>query len=209
MDREFARRHAHNRARELRSQVATEAARIMTEHGVRDFHQAKRRAAERLGVHDEGSMPRNSEVEEALREYQRLFQSDTQPGLLRERRETAAEAMRFFFRFEPRLVGAVLEGTADEHSAVCLHLFSDDPAAVQHFLDENGIPYDEQSRRLRTDSEHAAGHPVYTFSADGVPMDLTVLPLDGLRQAPLDRVDGQPMRRASLAMVESLLRGAR
>jgi hypothetical protein len=208
VDHANARRHSRNRTRELRSRVANEAARIMTEHGVRDFGLAKRRAAERLGVHDEGSLPKNSEIEEALREYQRLFKADTQPVLLRERRATAAEAMRFFFRFEPRLVGAVLEGIADEYSAVCLHLFSDDPAAVQRFLDENGIPHDEQTRRVRIDAARTADYPVYTFSADGTPMDLTVMPLDGLRQAPLDRVDGQPMRRASLKAVEDLLKGA-
>src|SRR5205085_2465641 len=48
MDREHARRHAGNRAREMRSRIAAEAARIMSEQGVRDFGVAKRKAAERL-----------------------------------------------------------------------------------------------------------------------------------------------------------------
>ena len=110
--------HAETRTREARIRVAQEAARLMTEHGIRDFAQAKRKAAERMGVFDEQSMPKNAEIEDALREYQRLFQSDFQPDLLRERRETAVEAMKFFSAFDPRLVGAVLEGTADEHTAV-------------------------------------------------------------------------------------------
>lgn len=208
MDREHARRHAGNRSREMRSRIASEAARIMSEQGVRDFGVAKRKAAERLGVSDEQSLPRNSEIEEALREFQRLFQGDTQPRLLRERRAAAVEAMKFFARFEPRLVGAVLEGTADEHSAVCLHLFSDDPSEVQLYLDEQRIPYDESSRRLRVERDRWEDYQAYLFSADDVPFDLTVLPRDALRQAPIDRVDERPMQRASLnAVVEMLAKG--
>jgi hypothetical protein len=206
MDREHARKHAGSRAREQRSRIAAEAARIMSEQGVRDFGVAKRKAAERLGVSDEQSLPRNAEIEEALREFQRLFQGDTQPQLLRARRAAAVEAMKFFARFEPRLVGSVLEGTADEHSAVCLHLFSDDPSAVQLFLDDQRIPYDESSRKLRLERERWEEFPAYLFAADDVPFDLTVLPRDALRQAPIDRVDERPMARASLGAVEALLR---
>lgn len=206
MDADHARRHSQNRNREQRERIAAEAARIMAEQGVRDFHLAKHKAAERLGVGDEGALPRNSEIEAALKEYQRLFQADTQPRRLRQLRETAVEAMRFFAAFEPRLVGAVLEGTADEFSATCLHLYADDPRAVQHFLDEHRIPYDEQERRLRLSADTWAEYPVYLFTADDVAMDLTVLPRDSQRQPPLDRVDGLPMRRASLNAVIELLK---
>lgn len=205
MDRRHARGHGEDRLREQRVRLAQEAARIMTEHGVRDYSLAKRKAAERLGILDEEALPRNAEIEAALRERHRLFQHQAQPGWLRARRETAVAAMRFFAAFEPRLVGSVLEGTADEHSAVSLHVFSDDPHAVRHFLERHRIPYDERTRRLRHDRERGEEFPVYVFSADGITIDLTVMPRDGLRQAPLDRVDSRPMRRASLAAVIALL----
>lgn len=206
MSRHSGRNHSTQRGRELRERVAFEAARIMTEHGIRDYHVAKLKAAERLGVDDDASLPKNTEIEAALREYQRLFRGESQPRLLRARREVAVEAMRFLGRFEPRLVGAVLEGTADEHSAVCLHLYSDDPSAVQMFLDEHRIPYDEQDRRLRFERDSWQEFPVYLFSADDTPIDLTVLPRDALRQAPLDRVDARPMQRAGLNAVVELLK---
>ena len=38
------------RAEDLRRALAQEAARIMAEHGIEDFLQAKRKAADRLGV---------------------------------------------------------------------------------------------------------------------------------------------------------------
>ncbi|MET4568780.1 hypothetical protein [Rhodanobacter soli] len=197
--------HAHDRLQRNRLRVAQEAARLMSEHGIRDFHHAKLKAAERLGILDTQALPRNLEIEQALREHQRLFLADSQPQLLRQRREAAVEAMRFLAAFEPRLVGAVLEGTADAHSAVCLHVYSDDPEAVVLYLREHGVPFDTQVRRLRYSRDDQPEYPVLLFAADELPFDLTVLPRDALRQAPLDRADDRPMRRASLAQVEMLL----
>lgn len=195
-----------NERQELRRSVALEAARLISEHGIRDYGHAKRRAADRLGVWDEQALPRNAEIEDALREYQRLFQAVSQPQALRARREGARAAMRFLARFEPRLVGAVLEGTADGHSAICLHLFSDDPDAVQLFLRDRGIAVETQSRRIRLDHERELLAPVLLFGADDLDFDLTVLPLDALRQAPLDSINGRPLARASLTSLDSLLR---
>ena len=62
----------------LRRAVAQEAARVMAEHGIQDFRAAKRKAAERFGVTEEGALPSNAEVEESLVAYQRLF---GHPGL--------------------------------------------------------------------------------------------------------------------------------
>jgi len=202
---EHHRLHAQDRTQRNRVLVAQEAARLMSEHGIRDFHHAKLKAAERLGIVDTMALPRNHEIEDALREHQRLFQGDSQPQALRTRREAAVEAMRFLRGFDARLVGAVLEGTADEHSAVCLHIFSDDPEAPGIFLQEQGIPLETQTRRLRWSHSDQSEHPVLLFGADGIPFDLTVLPLDALRQAPLDRVDERPMRRATASMVQALL----
>lgn len=200
-----ARKHAETRSRERRQRVAAEAARIMAEEGIRDFRQAKTKAAGRLGIHDDPSLPRNREIEDALRAHQRLFQADVQPMLLRERRQAAAEAMRFFQRFDPRMVGAVLEGTADAHTPVSLQLFAEDPDSVARFLHEHGIPADEHPRRLRLDREREGVFPVWAFTADGLAFELTVLPPAALRQPPLDRVDARPMRRASLSALQALL----
>src|SRR5688572_25916883 len=119
----YARQHAHQhaltRTKERRRRLAHEAARLMAESGIRDYHQAKLKAAERLGIHDDASLPRNREIEDALREYQRLFQGDVQAGL-QQRREAALRAMEFFSAFDPRLVGPVLDGTADRHAPVAL-----------------------------------------------------------------------------------------
>ncbi|MFT4178882.1 MAG: hypothetical protein QM612_05375 [Thermomonas sp.] len=197
--------HAQTRTRERRQHLAFEAARLMAEGGIRDYHQAKLKAAQRLGIHDDASLPRNREIEDALREYQRLFLGDDQPAELRRRREAALRALAFFERFEPRLVGPVLDGTADTHSPVALHVHSDDPDAPARWLDEHGIPAQSRSRHLRLDRTRDGDFPVWLFAAEDLSFDITVLPLDVLRQAPLSGIDEKPMRRASAAQLRALL----
>ena len=200
-----ARQHAETRTRERRHRLAHEAARLMAEGGIRDFHQAKLKAADRLGFHDDASLPRNREIEDALREYQRIFLGQGQARALRQRREAAARALEFLAPFEPRLVGPVLDGTADATSAVLLHAYTDDADAVARFLDEHGIPAEPRERQLRLDRERRAELPVWVFGAEDLAFDITVLPLHALRQAPLSSVDERPMRRASLAQLRQLL----
>ena len=197
--------HARTRTRERRHRLAVEAARLIAEHGVRDYHQAKLKAAQRLGEHDDHALPRNHEVEAALREYQRLFRADQQPQQLQSRREAAIEAMRFLAPFEPRLVGAVLDGTADEHSAICLHLHAEPLERVLTFFENHAIPYTQRARLLRLDRGRSEEFPVLLFSADGLAFDVTVLTPEQLRQAPLDRSGEHPMQRATLATLEKRL----
>jgi hypothetical protein len=191
---------------QMRLRLAQEAARIIEEEGIRDFHSAKRKAAAHLAATDTRNMPSNTEIEQALIEYQRLFKAATQPSRLRELREAALNALRFFTRFHPRLVGSVLSGTANAHSDVNLHLFTDVPEDVALFLMQEGIPYDTGERRLRLGNGDSANYPVYRFLAGDTRLDLTVFPIDGERQAPRSPVDGKPMRRAGLAAVEELLK---
>jgi len=200
-----ARQHAETRTRERRERLAHEAARLMAEGGIRDFHQAKLKAASRLGIHDDASLPRNREIEDALRTYQRLFVGDAHAEGVRRRREAAQRALEFLAAFSPRLVGPVLDGTADGNSPVQLHVHSDDPDAVTRFLEEHRIPAEARTRRLRMDRERVADLPVWVFSAEDLSFDLTVLPHDALRQAPLSSIDEKPMKRVSAAQLRELL----
>jgi hypothetical protein len=200
-----ARQHAETRTRERRHRLANEAARLMAEGGFRDYHQAKLKAAERLGIHDDASLPRNREIEQALREYQRLFVGEPQQQAVQVRREAALRALEFFTAFSPRLVGPVLEGTADAHSPVHIHLHTDDADAVPRFLHEHLIPAAARMRHVRMDRERGDDVPVWIFTAEELTFDVTVLPQDALRQAPLSGVDERPMKRASATQLRQLI----
>ncbi len=193
-----------NRRDPLRVRVAQEAARLMVEQGIRDFSLAKRKAAERVGVSLRQQLPDNAEIESAIAEYLRIFQPEVYLDRLCHLRETALRAMKLLQRFEPRLVGPVLKGAADQHSPVNLHLFAHQPEEVSWFLMEQRIPHDTSERRYPGKPQES--YPLFSFMAGDVQIELTVFPIDGLRQAPKSPVDGRPIKRADTEAVRKLLK---
>ncbi|OGI46536.1 MAG: hypothetical protein A2637_03210, partial [Candidatus Muproteobacteria bacterium RIFCSPHIGHO2_01_FULL_65_16] len=150
-----------------RRHICAEAARIMAEEGVGDFHAAKRKAAERLNLPAGKNLPANHEVESALQQYLRLFHAGRLARHGRHLREIAVKAMRFLERFDPRLVGVVLSGIITEASEVQLHVTADALEEVHFFLQEHHIPFDQTERRLRFGGERLEALPAYRFVADG------------------------------------------
>jgi hypothetical protein len=202
-------RHPHPKHEpQLRLLIAQAAARLMLESGIRDFALAKRKAAAQHGVSHTRNLPSNEEIELALLEYQRLFRSDSQPTLLRQLRETALKAMSMLDDFQPCLVGPVLNGTADAHSAIYLHLFADTPEQVLLFLMERHIPYEQGERTVHLASGQNRNFPMFSFVAGETPIELTVYPAEGRRLVPLSPVDGKPMKRADRRQLEQLLQGS-
>ncbi len=187
----------------LRRQIAEEAAMIVWEEGVADYHQARAKACERLGVSGTREMPRNTEVEAALLAWLALFATDEDRERLAFLRRTAVDVMRFFGAFEPRLVGSVLKGTAGPYSDIQLHLFSDDVEAVAIALLDHRIRYRAITRRQA--GGRRDGVPGFAFDWRDVPVEVLVFPVDGLRASPPSPIDGRPVKRATVARVERLL----
>ena len=59
-------RRNRSRPDHRRTAIAQEAARIIQEHGLKDFRIAKEKAGLRLGMEDRGALPSNQEIESAL-----------------------------------------------------------------------------------------------------------------------------------------------
>jgi len=191
-----------SRARQV---VAQEAARIIVDHGVRDYRVAKQKAAERLGVNGRGSLPGNTEVEAAVAEHLQIFGGDSHQDLLRLMRTAALAAMELLTEFSPRLVGPVLVGTADDNSAVNLHVFADSPEMVAMEIGDMGIQFRSYERRLKSRRGQIEMYAGFEFSYRNETIQATVFPVDGIRQAPMSPIDGKPMKRVDLDAVQELL----
>ena len=186
--------------------MAQEAARLIQEHGIDDFHAAKDKAAARLGARNRRSLPTNREIELALAERQRIFRGEQHSLMILRLRETAAAVMRRLQTFRPRLVGAVLSGHATEYSSVDLHLFSDVPESVGENLQTQGIAHQPVQRRYRLRRDSLTIFPGYRFYYSRIKIAATVFPERRQAHAPLSPVDGRPMHRANLREVEELLK---
>jgi hypothetical protein len=186
--------------------LAEEAARLMAEHGIQDFALAKRKAAERLGVRaGEGLLPSNAQVQERLIERQRTFEPEVHDLRIAKLRLVAANIMGLLDGFRPKLVGAVLEGTATQTSPIELHVFSDSPEAVAAVLEQRGLRLHDSQRRYRFGRELVEQIPGFDLVVDDEELQVMVFPERGPKHSPLSPVDGKPMRRASRPAVLALL----
>jgi hypothetical protein len=188
-----------------RYRLAYEAARILAEQGDQAFDRARRKAAERTGMLNRREWPTNEEIQGALLEQRRLFQSERGAADLQRLRQQAAAAMRSFSRFLPRLVGPVLSGTGDLRQGVRMHLFAESPKELVFALVDQGIPWQEREEPLRYSGGVRRVQPAFAFVAGGIPFTLVVLPLQAIRNPPLDPVTERPERGADLDAVRKLL----
>ena len=146
----------------LRTEIAIAAARMIVEEGA-DYGSAKRRAARQIlgDTKVRGDiLPDNIEVEDEVRAHQALFFGDTQPQRLLHLRQLAVELMEQLTQFSPHLTGAVLNGTAGEHSDIHLQLFAESSKDVAVFLMNHNIRFEV------SESTHFKGRaePVETLS---------------------------------------------
>ena len=138
-----------SRIESLRDQVAAVAARFIAEDGL-DYAGAKQRALREVTgdsherPHD--CMPDNTRVEAAVREHQALFMADTQPARLLALRMVARDVLTFLAGADPTAplfaTGAIVNGTAGEHSDVHLLLQSDNAKDVEIYLVNADIDYE-------------------------------------------------------------------
>ena len=198
------RNHSSDRARQM---LAQEAARIIVEQGIQDYRVAKTKAAERLGMKDRGSLPGNAEIELAVSNHLQLFNRESHVDLLRMMRRAAIAAMEMLLPYSSRLVGPVLHGTAAETSPINLHVFADASEMVAFKLQEQDVHYRPFERRLKSRRDRLETFAAFRFMQDESPVEATIFPIDGVRQAPISPVDGKPMRRADKKAVLELLGG--
>lgn len=196
----------------LRDEIAAVAARLIAEDGL-DYAGAKRRAArEVLGDAARSHadcMPDNEQVEGAVREHQALFLSETQPGRLLALREAARDVMRFLdeagLGLTPYVTGAIVNGTAGEHSDIHLQVFDDNAKDLEIHLLNAGIEYEA--------SEHAGGRgggELLSFlwpQRGAFSRSAPVVAQEAVHLAILDPRDnrGQAGERADLRALEALI----
>jgi len=162
----------------LRAEIAAAAARMIAEDGA-DYGTAKRKAARLILGNQKvrgDVLPDNAQIEDQVREYQALF----------------------FGEFHPWLTGAVLNGTATEHSDIHLQLFADSPKDVAVFLLNAGIDYEVTETPHFRNPNETVETLSFLWKKEG--FHLTLYDLDDMRGT-----SRRQPERADLSTVRSLL----
>jgi len=187
------------RALRNRTRIAQTAARLIAEHGLTDWSLAKRKACRELGLPDHDSLPGNNEVEQALRDYNSLFQATTQPASLRAQRLDALHWMERLSRWDPVLTGAVAAGWATVHSEVRLELEAEDAKAVELALINDGVPY----AQVPTPAAEAA--PQLRIESPAATVRLVILSPQQRRNRPRRERSGATEERLTAPQLKALL----
>lgn len=186
------------RSQQNRVRVAQRAAMLISEHGIRDYQLAKRKAAEQLRLDISSCMPGNDEVEFALREHQQLFDAQNTASRLSDLRMAAIDCMQLFYDYDPLLTGRIVHGTATAYTPITLHIFCDNPRVIATRLIDKEFDFDASEKRLRINNEEYKDYPCFLFDHNENKIELLVLPHQLQRQAPLAKEDAKPMKRLSL-----------
>ena len=188
----------HTNNTQQRALIASAAARLIAEDGITDYTQAKRKAANSLGLTEGIQLPENAEVEAELRIYQRLFQDEEQTARIDHLRRIASEIMVLVQRFNPYLTGSVLDGTAGRYAEIDIQLFTDSAKDVEIFLLNQKIDYEHSVPR----SDRAEA--VLSLHSEDAVANLIVYPSTEERVTHRTR-DGRVRQRARLESVRKLL----
>ncbi len=194
----------------VRRQITLRAAQLMYDRSETEYFNAKRKAAREIGL-DPGFRPRdlptNAEIRDEIQKLADLYEGDKRRETLREMRLDALRLMRRLARFEPRLIGSVWTGHIRKGSDIDIHVFTDHLSGLTGVLQEYGVPYDVERKRIIKHGEerqftHVHVHDRHTY-------ELTVYPTEKIGYVFKSSITGQAIEKATTATLERLLREER
>jgi hypothetical protein len=186
---------------------------MMAEEGVHDYAYAKKKAGRQLGISENSALPTNAEIEEEIRLYHEIYNADEQPFELAKLRKAALMTMQLFERFNPRLTGSVLDGTAGKFAQTEIHLFADSAKEIEIFLLSQQIPFESSEKSFRISDKPSKDKkekvrktvPVFTLETELGLQKLSVFEFDDLRVATKKTSDGSNADRADITELKLLI----
>ncbi|MGB2607910.1 MAG: HD domain-containing protein, partial [Isosphaeraceae bacterium] len=191
----------------IRRQLAFLAAQMMYLRTETEYFTAKRKAAKQLGVeyrHRPGDLPSNKEIRDQIQAMARIHEGPKRLEHLRDMRLDALRLMRLLARFRPRLIGSVRTGHVRKGSDIDIHIFCDSQALVTDTLDELGLQYDVEHKRIIKYGEERTFTHIHIH--DNHNYELTLYPEDKVHYVFKSSITGKAIERASIAELEALLR---
>ncbi len=190
----------------IRRQIAFLAAQLMYQRTETEYFTAKRKAARQLGVeyrYRPADLPTNREIRDQIQAFARVHEGPRRRERLRDMRIEALRMMRKLTRFRPRLIGSVWTGHVRQGSDIDIHLFCDGVSLVTSTLDEHGLTYDVELKRIVKHGEERVFTHVHIH--DRYQVELTVYPADKAHYVFKSSITGKAIERASIAELEAFL----
>ena len=191
----------------IRRQIAFLAAQLMYHRTESEYFTAKRKAAKQLGLEYRfrpADLPSNAEIRDQIQAMARIHEGPKRLDNIREMRLEALRLMRQLARYRPRLIGSVWTGHVRQGSDIDIHLFSDSQTLVTNTLDEYGMTYEVEKKRIVKFGEERVFTHIHI--QDRYPFELTLYPEDKAHYVFKSSITGQAIERASIAELEQALK---
>ena len=121
--------------------IASKAAELISQEGIRDYHFAKKKAAKYLGFSEKEILPSNYEIDKELILFKNLYQK-VDHELVQNLKKEALKIMRLFERYKPFISNQFLEGIIIKYPIIEINLFTDDIKEIEYILLNQNIYFE-------------------------------------------------------------------
>ena len=121
--------------------IASKAAELISQEGIRDYHFAKKKAAKYLGFSDKEILPSNYEIDKELILFKNLYQK-IDHDLVQNLKKEALKIMILFERYKPYISNQFLEGIITKYPIIEINLFTDDIKEIEYILLNQNIHFE-------------------------------------------------------------------
>ncbi len=189
----------------MRRRIIFEAARLMYSRRESEYYRAKLKAARKIcgGWVKPKDLPSNAEIREEIQRFAFIYEGDNRLKNLREMRLTALSVMRMLKKFRPRLIGSTLTGHVRSGSDIDIHVFASTVEAVAGCLDEAGMVYEVEHKRVRKHGEERLFTHIHVQGPFEI--ELTLYPVEKARLVFKSSITGKAIERATIPQLEQLL----
>lgn len=192
--------HKHS----LKERVAREAALLLYTLQEKEYKQAKRRAAENLGLR---ILPSNLEVARELDKIAEEREGPLRNERLVQMRKEALGIMLALRDFNPRLVGSVWRGTVNKNSDIDVIAFASEPNTVLAQLRKSGfsIVKTEQMSVTKEGRKETSFH-IYLTLPSGNEAEVVVRPRDKISYHEKCEIYGDDVTGLSVLQLREVLK---
>ena len=121
--------------------IASKAAELISQEGIRDYHFAKKKAAKYLGFSEKEVLPSNYEIDNELILFKNLYQK-VDHDLVQNLKKEALKIMILFERYKPFISNQFLEGIITKYPIIEINLFTDDIKEIEYILLNQNIHFE-------------------------------------------------------------------
>ena len=195
-----------------RQLIINEAARLMYQEGVSQYHTAKTMAARKvlsgggrkMCIKSVSSLPSNGEISEAVNSLAEFHEGELRGSQLFSMRILALELMQQLEHVSPRLIGSVSTGRVRKTSDIDIHVFTDDIESLLSHIKSMAWHYVTDA--VTVSQNGVLREYTHIYIDEQYPVELSVYSRNDIRVRTRSSTDGKPIvRLGSNALLDLIL----